>query len=204
MADKEKFSIARFLKVFLPVVAVGCGFLSLLAKKTNFFDKKYPLMLRTPQGIVNMEIPVYNPLKLPPGNCSGYARRAAGKIFNKRYSFSDAWNRKYTDELVARVSGNKGLEEMEKSGFLKPGMIIGVYSPDSEYKDEKDMRGKKAEYTHILLYLGKGNLGRWNLGKEENNEMFFADLFGNNIRVTNLEGIEEKGLEARAIIDSWN
>ena len=61
------------------------------------------------------------------------------------------------------------MNALVKSNLLKPGMILGLYYPDSNYNRIAEEDG--AGYTHVALYLG-----------EENGNSYFADKFGKKIR----------------------
>lgn len=91
-----------------------------------------------------------------------------------------------------RDYGIDKLAELEGSGELQSGMIVGVYYPGSQYNpgasensdDEKKFcvgdSGKKIKvrYTHNLLYLGK----------KDNGQLLFAEHFGN-------QGIQKRTLD---------
>ncbi len=130
-------------------------------------------------------------IQLPSANCALYARLATEQLFNKHYTHSHAWDRRYNDVLVAKVD-NKSLKDFEASGILKPGMIIGMYNPKSTYNNWLDSKNKKVTYTHNVVYLGK-----------DKGNLVFGHQFG-TVRTQTLEQILHDGLVPREIIDSRN
>lgn len=189
--EKRKFSIRKFLKGFLPTFIGGAIVLTLLAAKTDALTERIPVNLKERQGIKRIEVPAYNLLRLPPGRCSGYVRRAAEDLFNLNYSLADAWDRRYEDRLVARVSSNDELREMAKRGKLRPGAIVGFYYPRSSHLNEEDMHGNKVTYTHVGLYLGLS----------PGNEPIFAEQLGRETNVIPLEQLTKRDLRAMEIIE---
>ena len=159
-----------------------------LAKKTELFDGEITVELRGG----SVEVPIYNRFKLPSESCSGYVRRSAEKLFGKKYSVSDAWNRRYEDQLIVGVDNNEDLRKNYDDGTLKPGMIIGTYYPKSGHLKDKDATGNQVKYTHNLLFLGEG----------KNKKLIFAELFGPTTRTRTLEQFAEHDLRAKEIIDS--
>lgn len=118
-------------------------------------------------------IPELAKFKIKSLNCSKYVQLAAQEYYGPVDSFPqrDAWNMRYPSKIVAKFKTKDKYIEMEKlrqEGILKPGMILGVYNPNSNHNDEIDESGHKAKYTHVLLYVGKdkdGNLlfdHQWN------------------------------------------
>jgi len=162
------------------------------ARNADTFDSYIPVELKTDERIIVVRVPKYNPLKVFPGNCSGYVRRAAWDLFRKEFSASNAWDRRFKDTLVGRVCDNEGLETAEQKGVLKPGMIIGVYYPHSLHLNSENMYEEKVPYTHNMIYLGRN----------KENGMVFAEQFGTRTRVRTLEEFAEDNLEPREIIDS--
>ncbi len=104
-----------------------------------------------------LEVPSYGVLTLDPLKCSTYIRMAALEIFGLHYSYSDSWNRKYNDELIYEV-GFSSLEELAEKKILKPGMILGLYNPESKYRGYIDKLGQPNKYTHVALYLGLNDI----------------------------------------------
>ena len=127
-------------------------------------------------------------------SCARYVREAAKELFDLDYHWADAWCRKITGDKVVwetsemdvyrksstqqgqiREFNNDKLKELEENGELIPGMIVGAYYPKTSYDNQLGKKqycatAEKDEimyYTHNLLYLGKNN----------NDEMVFAELF---------------------------
>ena len=93
------------------LAAIGIGSLGYAAKKTKLLDGKISVYVNGKE----INVPVYNRFKLTPGSCSGYVRRAAQDIFDKEYSVSNAWDRRYEDELVYEVNNNVTSRFMKKT-----------------------------------------------------------------------------------------
>ncbi len=77
--------------------------------------------------------------------CSRYAYLAAGKIFKLAYVGADAWDLAQENKSVWHTQKANDTSYLSK---LKPGQIIGVLNPGSNYED-------RGEYTHVVLYLGQ-------------------------------------------------
>jgi hypothetical protein len=180
-------SLVKKLGILASAFALGIGSLAGIARKTNWLDREIDVELKDGK----ITIPVYNPVKLIPGSCSGYARRAAEHIFGKKFSVSDAWDRKYKDRTIGQIEANDELIKLEKEGILKPGMIVGVFYPKSSYNDELDMEGKKVSYTHNLVYLGTGKKG----------ELIFAEQFRTRTGTRTLAEFTDDGFLACEIFD---
>ena len=140
----------------------------------------------------NLEVPIYSLRRVRPGRCAAYARMAAEELFGKEYSYSNGWDRKYNDEVIANVSGNQDLETLEEQGSLHPGMMIGAYYPGSPHLGKTDSHGNEITYTHNLLYLGRNPEG----------ELTFADQAKARTRVRTLEDWNKAGIEARYVFDA--
>lgn len=157
------------------------------AKYGDGFDRHQET--ETIQGEVN--VPLYNPIKLGAYHCSRYARLAAKEMFGKDFSHSDAWNRPYNDRVVGKTS-NREITSQIANGILTPGMMIGIYVPQSAHQNMIDAKGKKSEYGHVALYIGVSPEG----------DPLLAEQFGISTRVVTLEDMMGRGLEVREIIDT--
>ena len=183
MKKKNKF----FGMITLVGTLLGSSFYA--AKYTNLLDGKVSSGVYTESGEIIVKR--YNPLKLPPLRCSQFVRMAAKDLFGKNYSSSDAWERRYNDNLIDSV-GQKELKNLEEEGVLLPGRIVGFYNPRSRYNSTNDSRGFPVEYTHNALYLGKNIFGN----------LVFAEQRGEKIRITSLEEFIKEGLTPVEILDS--
>lgn len=178
--------------MFLGIAGIGLGvFLAggfyYTAKRTTLFDSKIPTKVYSPSGEERvLNIPRYNLIKLPAVSCSGYVRRAAKDLFGVDYSIADAWDRRYSDQVVGPVD-NSCLTDLAQNQQLTPGDIIGFYNPHSKHNEDLDKKGQKVRYTHVMVYLGLN----------ENNSPLFAELYGEDTNVIGMREIERKGLEAR-------
>lgn len=92
-------------------------------------------------------------------NCSEYVRFTGKKLYNKLYSYTDAWNRQYAeDEKFQFKQGRekKQLDSLRDLNEIQPGMILGAYNPNSPRNYTiRDWKNKKPKYTHVLLYAGR-------------------------------------------------
>ena len=120
--------------------------------------------------------------------CSRYARLFAKEHFGIRYASAHAWDRKYVDRIVCEVDSNKKLIDYIKSGLVSPGMMIGVYNPDSKWNDELDSRGNKIVSSHVLLYLG-----------ENGGSPIFTDQFASDFLFRNVNDFDNDGLVAKMV-----
>ncbi len=168
----------RLTKVLFPVLAIASAF-GIADRKMDLYNKQIPV--KTQEG--EIKAPVYNIFTgLHPGNCSAYVRKAGAEIFNKNYSFSSAWNRRYHDKVISQV---KNFSELD--GKIEPGMIVGFYNPKSRYNKALDEKGRERKYSHVALYLGDGK---------------FAHQLGAKTRVDTASDLEKLGWVPREIIDS--
>ncbi len=138
-----------------------------------------------------LNVPFYSFIALLPCKCSAYVRMSAQELFGKNYSFSNAWDRRYNDRLVAEVDG-KFLEEFVDEGELQPGMAVGMYNPLSIYKNRIDQRGELVRYTHLALFLGLGRT----------HKPIFAEQFELRTIIRDERALREAGLQPIEIIDS--
>ncbi len=92
------------------------------------------------------------------GNCSAYATRVTEKFFGRKYEYAPAWKLASKNKLVVESHfdpqtqrgeiGPSQLRSLIKRGILKPGMMLGLYYPES--KHNKIQR----KVTHIMIYTG--------------------------------------------------
>lgn len=136
-----------------------------------------------------MDIPEF---EIPEMYCSQYVRLAAKKLFGKKFSKADAWDRRYKDILVCSVSCNDELAQLAEQGILEEGMIIGVFNPQSMHLMRKDMTGKPIAYSHNALYLGRA----------AGEELVFAEQFGRKTRVSILQDYTRRMLGIKEVLDS--
>lgn len=186
-------AILRNTIASLGVVAMLGASLYGEAKYGTGFDKYETV--QTTQG--EIKTPLFNEIKLKPLMCSSYARQASEEMFGKKFSKgSDAWDRRYIDKLVDKVSNQTVYEKIDQ-GVLKPGMIVGVFNPKSTHLNDIDMMGFKVgdvSYTHNMVYIGQ---------RKSDGEAMFCDEFGSTKRVIGMKDIEKKGLSLKEIIDTW-
>ena len=124
-------------------------FASMLEEKDyNYFNKTEILS----KYIQNIKPPKYSSAGFE--ECQRYLRESAYKLFNKNYSWGHAWNMKYHDKIVSYVNGSSDIYDLIIKEIMKPGMVVGFYNPKSRYKYKKDEKRKKAEFTHVALYVG--------------------------------------------------
>jgi len=150
-----------------------------------------PINVLIDSTLKTLNIPIYDLDELPPWRCSGFVRLAAKELFDKNYAVSDSWDRRYDDFFVSKIN-EESLESLAGKGTLKPGMLIGLYYPDSEYNNDQDKKGKQVEYTHIALYLGISIKG----------EPLFAEQFGYSTIVRTESEFSDDHLIPKVILDS--
>jgi hypothetical protein len=134
---------------------------------------------------------VYSSSQVPANMCSRYVRLVAKDLFGIAYPGVDAWelrNSPGIDEIP--VKSNKDLEKLAEFEFLLPGMVLGLYNPQSKYNSRAEESG--AGYTHVALYLGR----------DKNGKLYFSDKFGKNTRtrVSLDEMLEMGNLEPRELL----
>ena len=147
---------------------------------------------RTLEGIANGEVPngpVYDSKTLPSSHCARYVRMSAKYLFGKDYPFGDAWDLRNENGVgEIRVESYDALRELSKNGKLKPGMVLGIYNPKSNYNSQAKNSG--AGYTHVALFLG-----------EKDGTLYFADQFGSQIRTKISDSdLSKKGLQPREVL----
>lgn len=92
------------------------------------------------------------------GKCSAYATRIAEQKFGRKYTYAPAWKLANENRLVVESRfdpqtqrgeiGPNQLKSLIRRGILKPGMLLGIYYPES--KHNKVQR----RVTHIMVYAG--------------------------------------------------
>lgn len=123
------------------------------------------------------EIPEAIKYKTDGENCSEYVRKAGKILYNKLYSYTDAWNRQYAENIKFELKEGKEknqLDSLRDYNTIKPGMILGAYNPNS-YRNNtiRDWKNKKPKYTHVLLYAGRDSsrthyfLHEWGINQEK-------------------------------------
>ena len=137
------------------------------------------------------ELPHY---KTSGKNCSGYVRKAGKKLFGKTFSWTDAWNRRYMEDVVYEFKPENKLAQLDslkENNILEPGMILGTYFKSSRYNKKRDWHGKKAKYTHVLLYVGK----------DSTQNHYFMHEWGKKQELISFEGLKELKLELKEVLD---
>ncbi len=125
--------------------------------------------------------------------CSRYARKSTEDLFGKKYFWRNAWDLRYNDKIAHTFNEKQGeklekeLKELIIDGVLTPGSLIGIKQPDDQTacENEIDETGKKAKYTHVVLYVGLNDSG----------EAEFIHQFGRK-----MEKITEKDFEKKKFI----
>jgi len=161
-----------------------------LATKTDIFDGKMPARVVINEEEKELEIPAYNLAKVHPANCSKYARMCAKKVFGKSYGFSDAWDRRYEDQLVCNANN---LEQLAEDEVLKPGMLVTWNDPESRYARGRDRSGAERNCSHVAVYVGRDS---------RTNELLFAEQRGWKKQVIGYSRFKSDGLTPVEVIDS--
>lgn len=101
------------------------------------------------------EIPKAPEYKLSRFHCAEYAVRAAKDLYRKEFVSSNAFNLRYCNKVISEIENPNQIYQLIDNGILKPGMIVGTTNPNSPYRNAADQSGQKAEYTHVVVYVGK-------------------------------------------------
>lgn len=165
-----------------------------ITRHTTLADSYMPVTVKDGNGSKELQVPAYNLLKVPPGNCTRYARMVAYDLFGKTFAHGDAWDRKYSDIVVDTLAGSKTLESLAENDILKPGMLVGVYNPHTTRVDQKDKHGNPADFTHTVVYLGLTPEGR----------AVVAEQYITQRRVRTEQELRESGLEPKAVFNAPN
>ena len=96
---------------------------------------------------------------IPEGHCAGYARRVANMVFGRNYEapegFREAWNLQYFYRNF-RVISFQDLLRLHRRELFVPGDLVAFFNPGSDYNElQRDIRGRKVEYTHIAVFMGE-------------------------------------------------
>lgn len=158
--------------------------------KTNLYDGKIPVEVKSSAGTRTIEAPVFNPLKLSPLHCAAYARMTAKQLYGLKFNPADAWNYPYHNEQVAEIQNSEDLERLEKQGLISEGCIVGIYNPTSPNNKRLDEKGNPVKYTHVAVYLGRN---------PQTNEMQFAHQYGAKTKVNSLSELTKTGLQPKAV-----
>ncbi|HLD15953.1 MAG TPA: hypothetical protein VJB94_05250 [Candidatus Nanoarchaeia archaeon] len=118
-------------------------------------------------------------------SCSRFARLEAEKRFGIKYQPAHAWDRKYTDNVI-NLEG-KTLDERFDEGVLKPGMIVGLFNPNSLFLNGTDKKGNLRAYTHVALCLARSQ---------------YTHQYGSEIRIDNEDELKNLGLSPVEILAS--
>ena len=165
-----------------------------IARKTTLFDSygTIAVQVRDGKSTKELRVPLYNPIKVPPGHCTKYGRMVAYELFGKDFPPGDAWDRKYTDTVVAQLDKNDSLEELARKGILQQGMLVGVYNPHTSRTAQEDKFGKPADITHVVEYLGMTPEGR----------AVVAEQYGFTRHIRTEAEMREQGLTPLYIFDA--
>ena len=112
-------------------------------------------------------------------------------LFGKDFPPGDAWDRKYTDTVVAQLDKNDSLEELARKGILQQGMLVGVYNQYTSRTSQKDKFGKPADITHVVEYLGMNPEG----------QAVVAEQYGFMRHIRTESEMREHGLAPRFVFD---
>ena len=126
------------------------------------------------------EAPTYD---YPKEYCAAYATRVARDKFGKKFIYSNAWDMRYNNKRIMEIKNNSQINKAIKKGVLLPGMIVGIYYPQSKYLRKKDKTGNPVKYTHLAVYVGI----------DKNGKPTFYHQFKEKIQKITLEGIESIG-----------
>lgn len=137
-------------------------------------------------------VPVYSRDELSEDSCSKFVRLAAKDIFGFDYVPCNAWDRIYSDDIIAPTNSFKDLEQLSLSGILRPGMIIAIENFESKYSCGKDKNGSPRQYTHVALCLGKDKFGN----------ATFCEQWGDEINIQNLAVLARRKLTPKYVLDS--
>lgn len=162
-------------------------------------DRKNSLEVEVYEGnsMKHLKVPVYSNDKVPQNNCARYVRYSADNLFNETLPQRDSWDMRYFMRNVAEIeekNWDESLTELAKNETLKPGMVAGIYNPNSHFKDRKDIKGKQAKYTHVALYIGKNKDG----------EPLFAEKFVDETRIMSASDYQQAELRVVEILAQKN
>ncbi|MFW6233269.1 MAG: hypothetical protein ACOC3Z_01250 [Nanoarchaeota archaeon] len=120
------------------------------------------------------KIPIKSEFNLSERKCSAYALLSARKNFNKEYFWKDAWNLRHFNQTISL--NNKDLSSLVRKGVLEQGHLVGFYYPNSNENGKIDTKGDKRLYTHVAVYMGKNEEGKFifdhQIGKRQERKTF--------------------------------
>lgn len=143
-----------------------------------------------------VKIPIY--IHIPRSNCARVARTIAMEVFGKDYStrvnygtgqrYPNAWDYRYAYKTKGLL--NSSIRELEEdinrlqiNESLSPGILFGISNPDSPYKNERDIVGRRVSYTHLAVFLGK----------DEADRSFFAEQLDDKIQIVSAREVSKRG-----------
>ena len=141
-----------------------------------------------------IQAPKYKYSEVPPTHCSRYGVISAEDLFGKEYVREKAWNLRYKNKIASPFKEDQNLKELVTNNILRPGMLIGIYNPKSDYNNKIDLEGNKAKYTHIATFLGINDSG----------ELEFAHQFGKKSDKITEQELRKKKLVPKEIITTKN
>ncbi len=144
-----------------------------------------PLEKKVSEELI-LSTPTYN---YPDTYCAAYAVGVARDCFKKNYPYSDAWDLRYNSGKIQELSGNEEFEKLAEKGLIKKGTIIGTYFSRSEYLNDRDEKGEKVQYTHLIVYAGM-----------EEEPMFYHHFVGIQEKIK-LSQLDENFLTIKEIIN---
>lgn len=128
-----------------------------IALKTHFLDflDRFETVevIGDNDELVELKVPIYSTLKVPPLYCARYARLAARDLFGKNFAPANAWNIKYSDVVASRPGDP--VFDGDYLAISDPGSIISMKWLNSRYNGEPDIEGEPIEETHVGLLLGR-------------------------------------------------
>ena len=132
----------------------------------------------------SVDIPFFTPNQLPDNYCARYARLAAEAIFGKRFPVADAWHMRKQKGVVTINTNDPDFMQLVGREAIRPGMMIGVYRPDS------DFNRRDRDYTHVALYLGL-----------QNGVPLLIEQCIGQVRTVSLDRYQQEGFGIREAID---
>jgi hypothetical protein len=116
-------------------------------------------------------------------------------FYGKDYFFANAWDRRHLDKLLYSFNKDENpfekIKELEEQGKLNKGMVLGVYHRPPK-KDEKDIYGKTAKYSHVVIFKGID---------KKTGEFYFDHEWGYKQDTISLSSMKQKGWKIYDLID---
>ncbi|PIN93907.1 hypothetical protein COU54_01185 [Candidatus Pacearchaeota archaeon CG10_big_fil_rev_8_21_14_0_10_31_24] len=178
--------------VILVASLVGAGISSKLNVKNHSHDFRKEFIPTTivSDGVpLELKVPVYSFDEVPAGYCARYARLVAESLFEEKFVPENAWNLRYSNKVVKDLDRNN-LANLIRDGEIKPGMILGIYNPNSLNNLRSDKSGRKIKYSHVGLYLGTNSFG----------EGLVAHQYIKDTKVESISDLELEGLILKEVI----